>query len=191
MSLLMRSMNAALVAGGLMLFASSGLAAQRDNQAMTVIVVRHAEKAATPADDPPLTAVGEERARDLLAAIRDAGVSAAITTQFARTKATAQPTVAALSLPTEIVTAGSAASHPQEVAAAVRKHAGHTVLVVGHSNTVPAIIEALGAKRPAAICDAEYDNLYVVTIAADGKAGVVHSKFGARTPVDASCAAMK
>jgi broad specificity phosphatase PhoE len=191
MNILMRSMNAALVAVGLTLFASSGVAAQRDNQAMTVIVVRHAEKAATPADDPPLTAAGEERAKDLLAAIRDAGVSAAITTQFARTKATAQPTVAALSLQTEIVTAGSAASHPQDVAAAVRKHAGHTVLVVGHSNTVPAIIEALGAKRPAAICDAEYDNLYVVTIAADGKAGVIHSKFGARTPVDASCAAMK
>jgi phosphohistidine phosphatase SixA len=115
-------------------------------------------------------------------------VNAVITTQFARTKATAQPTVAALSLPTEVVTAGSASTHPQEVAAAVRKHAGHTVLVVGHSNTVPSIIEALGAKRPPPICDAEYDNLYIVTIAPDGKAGVIRSKFGARTPVDANCA---
>jgi hypothetical protein len=62
------------------------------------------------------------------------------------------------------------------------------VLVVGHSNTVPAIIEALGAVRPAPICDPEYDNLYVVTIGPDGKAGVVRAKFGARTPVDSSCA---
>jgi broad specificity phosphatase PhoE len=77
------------------------------------------------------------------------------------------------------------------VAAAVRKHPGETVLVVGHSNTVPAIVEALGAKRPADICDAEFDNLYIVTIAADGTAGVVRSKYGARTPVDAHCAAMR
>jgi broad specificity phosphatase PhoE len=186
----MRSVSGAIAAGSLMLLAASAVGAQRENQSMTVILVRHAEKAATPAADPPLTAAGEERARDLLSAIRDARVSAVITTQFARTKATAQPTVAALSLPTEVVSAGSAATHPQDVAAAVRKHVGHTVLVVGHSNTVPAIIEALGAKRPPPICDAEYDNLYIVTIASDGKAGVIHSKFGVRTPVDANCAAM-
>jgi broad specificity phosphatase PhoE len=191
MSLLIRSVRAAFAVAGLAVFATSSLIAQHDNQAMTVIIVRHAEKAAAPADDPPLTAAGEERARDLLAAVRDAGISAVITTQYARTKATAQPTVAALSLPTEVVAAGSAATHPQDVASAVRKHAGHTVLVVGHSNTVPAIIEALGAKRPPAICDPEYDNLYIVTIAADGKAGVVRSKFGARTSVDAGCATMK
>jgi broad specificity phosphatase PhoE len=185
----MRSMKALLIAVVLSAIAVP-VTAQRD-QAMTVILVRHAEKATTPASDPPLTPEGEQRARDLLTAVRDANLSVAITTQFARTKGTAQPTVAALSLPTEVVPAGSATTHPREVAAAVRKHAGHTVLVVGHSNTVPAIIEALGAKRPPEICDSEYDNLYIVTIAADGKAGVVRSKFGARSPADASCPTMK
>jgi broad specificity phosphatase PhoE len=164
--------------------------AQRD-QAMTVILVRHAEKASAPANDPPLTPEGEQRARDLLSAVRDANIAVAITTQFARTKGTAQPTVAALSLPTEVVAAGSMATHARDVAAAVRKHAGQTVLVVGHSNTLPGIIEALGAKRPPEICDSQYDNLYIVTIAADGKTGVVRSKFGAPSPVDASCATMK
>jgi broad specificity phosphatase PhoE len=157
---------------------------------ITAIVVRHAEKAAAPADDPLLTAAGEARARDLLAAVRDAGVSAIITTQFVRTRATAQPTAAALGLTPEVVTAGGA-THAQDVALAIRKHAGQTVLVVGHSNTVPAIIEALGGKRPAAICDPNYDDLFVVTIAADGKVGVVHSRYGAPSPVDASCAGMK
>jgi broad specificity phosphatase PhoE len=190
MSRFMRSMQAVLVVSGLMLSAAPAVA-QRGGQTTIVIVVRHAEKAAAPADDPPLTAAGEERARELFAAVQNASVSAVITTQFARTKATAQPTATALSLPTEVVTTTSGSAHPQEVAAAVRKHAGQTVLVVGHSNTVPAIIEALGAKRPAAICDPEYDNLYVVTIAPDGRAGVIHSKFGARTPVDANCSAMK
>jgi broad specificity phosphatase PhoE len=173
---------------GLVLVAASAatLIAQ-STRATTVILVRHAEKAAEPADDPPLTSAGETRARDLWAAIKDAGVTAVITTQFARTRATAQPTVSATHVTPEIIRAGGAA-HPKEVADAVRKHAGHTVLVVGHSNTVPAIIEALGAARQTPICDPEYDNLYVVTIAPDGKAGVVRAKFGVRTPVDSSCA---
>jgi broad specificity phosphatase PhoE len=154
----------------------------------TVIVVRHAEKAAEPADDPPLTPAGEVRARDLWLAVKDAGVSAVITTQYARTRATAAPTATAAHLTPEIVRAG-AETQAKDVADAVRKHAGHTVLVVGHSNTLPAIIEALGAVRPPPICDAEYDNLYVVTISPDNRATLVRAKFGARTPVDSACAA--
>ena len=190
MSLLTRAIATLFAATALATVATTGLTAQV-KAATTVIVVRHAEKAATPADDPPLSALGEARARDLYDAIKDAGVSAVITTQYVRTKETGQPTVAALSLPTQVVTTTAAATHARDIAAAVRAHAGHTVLVVGHSNTVPAIIEALGAKRPPPICDAEYDNLYIVTIASDGHAGVIRSKFGARTPVEANCATMK
>lgn len=157
-------------------------------QSTTVILVRHAEKEAAPAADPPLTAAGQTRAKDLWEAVKDAGINAVITTQFVRTKATAQPTASALGLTTEVVNAAGA-NHPQDVAAAVKKHTNQTVLVVGHSNTVTEIIEALGAKKPPAICDGEYDNLYVVTIAPDGKAGVVHSKFGARAPADACAGA--
>jgi broad specificity phosphatase PhoE len=167
--------------------ASASTLAAQSARATTVILVRHAEKAAEPADDPPLTAAGEARARDLWTAIEHAGVSVVITTQFARTRATAQPTVAATHLTPEIVRAVGS-THPKEVADAVRKHAGQTVLVVGHSNTVPAIIEALGAARPPAICDPEYDNLYVVSLSPDGKASLVRAKFGVRTPVDSSCA---
>lgn len=167
------------------LAAASTLAAQTT----TVILVRHGEKAAAPAADPPLTAEGEARARDLWAAVKDAGVNAIISTQFLRTKGTVQPTAAALGLTPEIVSAGGA-NHAQVVADAIKKHAGQTVLVAGHSNTVPGIIAALGAAKPADICDLEYDNLYIVTLGPDGKARLVRSKYGTRT-VDTSCAAMK
>lgn len=157
--------------------------------ATTVILVRHAEKASSPAADPPLTSAGEARARALLAKVRDAGVSAIITTQFVRTKATAAPVAAALGITPEVVPA-IGATHVQDVAAAIRRHAGQTVLVVGHSNTIPAIIAALGAPQPPPICDEEYDNLYIVTIAPDGRAKLTKAKYGKRSVV-AGCATMK
>jgi hypothetical protein len=43
----------------------------------------------------------------------------------------------------------------------VRSAKGH-VLVVGHSNTVPDVINALGVAATITIADAEYDNLFVV-----------------------------
>ncbi len=156
----------------------------------TVYVVRHAEKAAEPAADPPLTPAGEARAKVLADSLKTSGVSAIITTQFLRTKATAAPTAAELRINPEIEIATNP-THIQNVVAAVRKHAGQAVLVVGHSNTVPAIVAALGAPAPAPICDAEYDNLYVVHIAADGKATVVREHYGVPTPVGPNCAAMK
>jgi broad specificity phosphatase PhoE len=157
---------------------------------MTVVVVRHAEKAATPADDPPLTADGQARAQALFDALRDAHVGAIITTQLLRTRSTAEPTATALGIKPEVVVAGGA-NHAKDVAGAIRTHVGKTVLVVGHSNTVPAIIEALGAKRPSAICDSKYDDLFIVTIASDGTAGVVHSTYGVRSPPDPSCASTR
>ena len=59
------------------------------------------------------------------------------------------------------------------------EHAGEIVLVSGHSNTVPEIVAALGAPEPDPIDDAEYDNLYVVSVSsAGGEATVLHLHFG-------------
>jgi broad specificity phosphatase PhoE len=173
----------------LLLGAATTAAAQR-TATTTVIVVRHAEKEATPPDDPPLSAAGQARARALLDALRDAGVNAVITTQFARTRQTAAPLATALHLTPQIVATPSP-TNMQAVAAAVRRHAGGVVLVVGHGNTVPAIVAALGAKQPPPICDAEYDALFVVTVPAHGKATVVKARYGAASPVTATCGAMK
>ena len=156
----------------------------------TVILVRHAEKAASPADDPPLNAAGEARSRELAQAVRDAGVSAIITTQFARTRATGQPIATALGI-TPTVVAATNTNHVQDVVAEIRKHPGQTVLIVGHSNTVPAIVEALGAKRPPAICDSQYDNLYVVTMPSSGAVATIRAKYGEPSPRDSTCAAMR
>lgn len=181
----LRSLLAALA------LAAAPLTAQAPAASTTVILVRHAEKAAEPAADPPLTAAGVARAEALAGVVRDAGVRAIVTTQFARTRATAAPAAAALGVVPEVADA-RAPGHPSALATALlAAHRGETVLVVGHSNTVPAIVAALGAPEPARICDAEYDHLYVVTVPASGRATVVHARYGAASAVDESCREMK
>jgi broad specificity phosphatase PhoE len=155
-----------------------------------VLLVRHAEKAAEPAQDPPLTAAGEARARSLVTVARDAGVTAIITTQYQRTRRTAAPTAAATGVTPEVVPAGPMPQHASAVAAAVRKHGGETVLVVGHSNTIPAIIGALGGPRLSDLCDGEYDTLFVLVLGDAGPPRLIRSRFGAPSAEDATCAPM-
>lgn len=156
-----------------------------------VLLVRHAEKAAEPAADPPLTDGGAARARALVAVARDAGVKAIITTQYLRTRNTAEPTAAALSVTPEVVRAGPMPQHAKAVAEQVMKHAGETVLVVGHSNTIPAIVGALGAPQPRELCDSEYDQLFVVVLGDTGPPRLIRSRYGAANAEDSSCPAMQ
>lgn len=167
-----------------------GLAAPLAAQAPTwVILVRHAEKADAPPADPPLTAAGQARAKALAARLEYTKLDAIITTQFERTRATAAPTAESHHIaPTIVATTGG--NHVQAMADEIRKHAGGVVLVVGHSNTVPAIVAALGAPAPHAICDQEYDNLYIVSIPATGTPTAVQTRFGQPSPADTSCAGM-
>lgn len=145
-----------------------------------VILVRHAEKGTMPANDPPLTDAGTARAKALAAVLVDANVQAVITTQLARTRDTARPLAEARHLVPEVVAAGGA-GHAHAVADAVRKHAGQTVLVVGHSNTVPAIIAALGGPKMPDICDSQYSNLF--TLILDGTSvRLVRGSYGAASP---------
>lgn len=146
-----------------------------------VIVVRHAEKGTTPANDPPLTEAGASRAKALATALAGSNVQAVITTQLERTKATARPTAEAARAPMEVVATGAMPAHAKAVADAARKHAGKTVLVVGHSNTVTQIVEALGGPPAKDLCDSDYS--YVFTVILDGAtARVVKSTFGAPSP---------
>ena len=141
----------------------------------------------------PLSAEGEARAAALAEVGRLASVQVIITTQFARTRGTAAPLAAALNLTPEVIPAqGAVPAHAAAVAEAIRqKHAGRTVLVVGHSNTIPPIVAALGGARLPEICDAEYDALFIVVLSDAGPVRTVKSRFGAPTPVGANCAPMR
>ena len=146
----------------------------------TVILVRHAEKdAAVSPTDPPLTAAGKARAEALVHALRDSGITTVYTTPFHRTRDTAGPIAAALGLQPVELAAGK--TFAAETAALLReKHAGETVLVVGHSNTTPDLARALGASDVPSIADPwEFDNIFIVTFRGDEKPHFVRVRYGA------------
>lgn len=150
-----------------------------------VMVLRHAEKAPAPADDPPLSAAGARRAELLADALADAPVAAIYSTQFRRTRDTVQPLATRLGVPVTVREASesNAAAYPAALAAEVlAAHRADTLLVVGHSNTVPAIVEAIGAPRPPPIDESEYGALFTVTVPPSGPASVAVGRYGDAIP---------
>ncbi len=146
----------------------------------TVIFVRHAEKTAEPADDPLLSVAGQQRAaelaRQLVHADVVAGIDAVYATPYRRTVDTAKPVADALGLP---ITSYDAADTETIMERIVRKHKGKIVLVVGHSNTLPALIGNMGAsKKVPTINENEYDNIYIVSIPWFGKTKTIRLRYG-------------
>lgn len=147
----------------------------------TVIFVRHAERAATPADDPGLSEAGKQRAAELARQLSEAdvvaGIDAVYSTSYRRTEETAQPVATALGLPINSYDASNTETVMDQI---VRQHKGKIVLVVGHSNTVPELIGNMGAsKKVPEIQEDEYDNIYVVTIPWFGKTKTIRLRYGA------------
>jgi broad specificity phosphatase PhoE len=122
-----------------------------------VILVRHAERL-DDSTDSPLSKAGEARAVRLAGQLKDAGIRAIYTTQYARTIQTAEPIASALGLKPITITAS-------DVAALVNRlrtqNMNDVVLVIGHSNTLPSILTALGATEQITIADNQYDDLFV------------------------------
>jgi len=164
----------AVAAAALLLFMTASAAAAQT----TVILVRHAEKEAEPANDPPLTSAGKARAERLAEYLRDAGVDAIYSTPYVRTIDTARPLAERLKIEiTRTPVQGGITTFSQNIAAKLREHRNQTVLVVGHSNTLGPLIESLGTAGIPPIADDEYDNLFIVTIDADGSTNLVRAKF--------------
>jgi broad specificity phosphatase PhoE len=149
-----------------------------------VVLVRHAEKGATPPADPPLTDAGRARADALVTVLENARVDAIITTQYERSRKTAEPLAAAQRVTPMVVHAGDdTAAHARDVADVVgRQPAGRLVVIVGHSNTLPAIVRALGGPALPDLCDAEYATLLTLIIAPNGPSRLLRSSYGAPDP---------
>lgn len=146
----------------------------------TVIFVRHAEKALLPEDNPGLTPAGQARAAELARQLSEAdvvaGIDAIYSSAYRRTEETAKPLADALGL---AITPYDAADTETIMDEVVSDHRGEVVLVVGHSNTVPALIGNMGAsKNVPEIAEDEYDNIYIVSIPWFGKTKTIRLRYG-------------
>ena len=128
----------------------------------TVIVLRHAEKATDAGDDPPLSAVGVARAERLAALLAAAPLAAVYASDARRAQQTAAPLAARHRLPVTVRAARDVRGLIDDIGA---RHVGRTVVVVGHSNTVPAVVSALTRGEQAfSIADDQFDRIFIVTV---------------------------
>ena len=140
----------------------------RSDDAAAIIVVRHAEKATDDPRDPSLSDAGQARAQRLAAWLADRDIAAIYATGFRRTQQTVQPAAVAHGVD---VTIYDAAQPARDFAAGLRAtHANGTVLVAGHSNTVPAIAAALCACDVPTMDESVYGLAYEIRVSADGHA---------------------
>ena len=143
-----------------------------------VVLARHAEKVVSSIQDPPLSEEGEQRAERLAQMFgRGKGVGkidAIYVSDARRTQQTAAPLAQRLGTQPIVV---PAADTKGLVSRVMREHDGDTVLIVGHSNTVPQLIHELSDIDVPAIGDDEYDTLYVLSIPSFGHASVLRMEY--------------
>ena len=155
----------------------------------TIILVRHGEKNIEPNNpDPDLSPAGQARAQELVRVLGSTNIDAIYATNLKRTQQTVKPIADKIGKTLTVLDAKATADLVNRIVTANR---GQTVLVAGHSNTVPAIVAALGGGSSPDIPDSEYDNLFIVTIYKYGSAKVVKLKFGSAVPAATGSPMMK
>jgi phosphohistidine phosphatase SixA len=140
----------------LFLLLGSGLATALADPPL-LFVVRHAEKAATAGNDPDLSEAGRARAEALARILKDARITAIYATELKRTQQTAAPLAHALNLQTIIMPSADIAA----LAEKLKTQTGNA-LVIGHGNTIPNLLKALGLSDSISISENDYDNLFVI-----------------------------
>jgi len=150
-----------------------------DSESITLFIVRHAEKVDN-SDDPPLSTVGAQRAKKLARILADVPMDMAASTNYLRTTQTANPFV------TEAFQKGSkceiAVYNPTDLPFFFgdihEKRMGQKILVIGHSNSVPPLLNLLtGKKVYTDIPETDYDNFYIVDYKGPGDAEVLELKY--------------
>jgi len=120
----------------------------------TYILIRHAEKETTGADpkDPELSKDGEARAKSLVMLLEKQNIDAIYSTNFNRTKNTVKPLADAKGIEIQIYD-----KQPD-----ITKLKG-TVVICGHSNTIPALANLLiGKEQFKTFDDNDFGNILII-----------------------------
>jgi len=140
----------------------------------TFILVRHAESTGV-GGNPVLSMAGKTRAENLKGLMKNKKMSAVFSTNYNRTKETAQPTATDKNLSVQIY---NPFQLEEFVDSTLVNYNGKTVLVVGHSNTTPELANILkGDTAYSTFPETEYDNIFTVTVIEKGRVGVLEGKY--------------
>ena len=146
----------------------SGADVARQGEATMVFLVRHAERAEDGTSDPPISQVGEARAELLAEMLRDTELTHVHTTDYLRTRATARPAAEDQNLDMVLYDPDDLEGFARHLRSTPGRH-----LVLGHSNTTPDLVRALGGDPHGSIEEMEYDRLYVLTLGDEGVSTVL------------------
>jgi broad specificity phosphatase PhoE len=129
------------------------------NAAPVVFIVRHAEKASTGGKDPDLSVRGQKRADGLAHILKDSQITSVFVTEFKRTQETAVPIASAAHVNPTVLPA-------KDINALVEKlrALNGNALVVGHGNTIPDVLRALGIATPVSIPEDDYTEIFAVLL---------------------------
>lgn len=134
-------------------------------KATTYYIVRHAEKESSTtmsstsmSGDVPLSEAGKQRAQALKDLLQRENIKHIFSTNYIRTKSTAQPLADAIQVPVEIYD-----PKDQQFISKLKLVNGNA-LVVGHSNTVDDLVNELTGKKEinGDLADSEYGDLFIV-----------------------------
>jgi len=142
---------------------------------VTVLAVRHADIVLPrTSTDPELAPAGRERAVALARLVGEAGVSAIFTSEFRRTRQTVEPLAERIGVAPQLTPPPSPWANQARAG-----QFGSVLLVAGHSDTVPAMLGALGVAPRPVISDTEFDNLFVLTTQPGHSPALLRLRYGA------------
>lgn len=157
-------------------FTLSSVGYAQEKETTTLLFVRHAEKMVDGTKNPSLTLAGEARAKRIANWIQKeyGQLSAIYSTNYKRTLETAQFSSNLFNVP---ITKYGLKDPQGLVSGIIESYTGNTVLIVGHSNTTPTLVNfAIDEEKYSALDESDYSKLFIVRISEDGEAEVsIHS----------------
>lgn len=153
---------------------STAVDRQHVSPTTTFVIIRHAERQG---EEDRLTSAGQQRA-ELLGQMGAAlNVSAIYTTDTQRTRATAAPLAEFLKIEPLIYNYNPKAANQEWLDDIRSKHAGQTVLIVGHSNTASRLAAALGGFSGRDLAHDEYNTMFLVKLSPNSPPQSAEFKF--------------
>ena len=150
----------------ILFFSSFGFSQKKPTEELItrIIIVRHAEKAEDGTKNPSISEAGKARAERLSNMLKEFTIDKLYATPFARTMQTLQPIATSRNLEINNY-------HPSDksfAASLLQNEKGKTIMVAGHSNTCPEIVNSLiNSSKFKDVDEDDYGKIWIVTFRND------------------------